>query len=109
MLQQQQGEALVESAQAFFSLKQNVVRSKSLWQWYINTVIMFLDIIHPTVFYLKTHNISETGFCLRLQVKPTQLGLIDRASPYLQRWRLALSIAPKWRRQSSLRNVVCLK
>jgi hypothetical protein len=30
------------------------------------------------------HNVSETGFCLRLQVKPTQLGLIDRASPYLR-------------------------
>jgi hypothetical protein len=31
-----------------------------------NKNIMFLDIIHP-VFYLK-HNISETGFGLRLQV-----------------------------------------
>jgi hypothetical protein len=28
--------------------------------------------------------VSETGFCLRLQVEPTQLGPIDRASPYLQ-------------------------
>jgi hypothetical protein len=28
-------------------------------------------------------HILETGFCLRLQVKPTQLGPIDRASPYL--------------------------
>jgi hypothetical protein len=26
----------------------------------------------------------KTGLYLRLQVKPTQLGLIDRASPYLQ-------------------------
>jgi hypothetical protein len=30
-------------------------------------------------FYLK-HNVSETGFCLRLQVEPTQLGPIDRPS-----------------------------
>jgi hypothetical protein len=29
-------------------------------------------------------NISETGVCLRLQVKRTQLGPIDRASSYLQ-------------------------
>jgi hypothetical protein len=32
-------------------------------------------------FYLK-HNVSETGFCLRFQVEPTQLSPIDRASPY---------------------------
>jgi hypothetical protein len=32
----------------------NVLRSKSLWQWYIITVIDFLDIIHHPVFYLKT-------------------------------------------------------
>jgi hypothetical protein len=30
------------------------------------------------------HNVSETGFCLRLQVKPIQLGPIDRASPHLR-------------------------
>jgi hypothetical protein len=32
---------------------------------------------------LSKHNVSETGFCLRLQVKTTQLGPIDRANPYL--------------------------
>jgi hypothetical protein len=37
---------------------------------------MFLDFIHSPV--------SETGFGLRLQVEPTQLGPIDRASPYLR-------------------------
>jgi hypothetical protein len=48
---------------------------------------MFLDIIHRPVFYLKSrpvyiskHNVSETGFYLRRQVKPTLLGRIDRAS-----------------------------
>jgi hypothetical protein len=44
------------------------------------TNVMFLDIIHRPVFILK-HNVSEIGFCLRLQVKPSQLGSIDRASP----------------------------
>jgi hypothetical protein len=44
---------------------------------------MFLDIIHRPV-YISKHNVSETGFCLRLQVKPTQLGAIDRARPYLR-------------------------
>jgi hypothetical protein len=34
-----------------------------------------MDIIHRPVFYLK-HNVSETGFCLRLQVDPTQMGPI---------------------------------
>jgi hypothetical protein len=34
-------------------------------------------------FYLKC-SILETGFCRRLQVEPTQLGPIDRASPNLR-------------------------
>jgi hypothetical protein len=37
------------------------------------------DIIYRPLFYLK-HGFSETGFCPRLQVEPTQLGLTDRAS-----------------------------
>jgi hypothetical protein len=51
---------------------------------------MFLDIIHRLVFNQKPsclysqHNVSKTGFCPRLQVKPTLLCPIDRASPYLQ-------------------------
>jgi hypothetical protein len=52
---------------------------------------MFLDIIHRPAFILNTvlfilqkHEVSETGFCLRLQVKPIQLGPIDWASPYLR-------------------------
>jgi hypothetical protein len=51
---------------------------------------MFLDIIHRPVFIQNTvlfifqNSVSETGFCLRLQVKPTQLGRIDRASPSLR-------------------------
>jgi hypothetical protein len=34
-------------------------------------------------FYVK-HNVSETEFCLRLQVEPTQLVPIDRSSLYLR-------------------------
>jgi hypothetical protein len=33
--------------------------------------------------YFSKQKVSETGLCLRLQVKPTQLGPIDRLSPYL--------------------------
>jgi hypothetical protein len=43
---------------------------------------MFLDIIHRLVHFLNNHNVSETGFYIRPQVKPTQLDPIDRASPY---------------------------
>jgi hypothetical protein len=50
-----------------------------------------LDIIHRLVFclkrrpvYISKHDVSETGFYLRPQVKPTQLGPTDRASPRLQ-------------------------
>jgi hypothetical protein len=34
--------------------------------------------------FTLTHNVSETGFRLRLQVEPTQLGPVGRASPYLR-------------------------
>jgi hypothetical protein len=54
-----------------------------LWRLHIIITINILDIIHSPVFYLK-HNISKTGFCSRLHVKPTQLDSIDRASPYLR-------------------------
>jgi hypothetical protein len=37
-----------------------------------------MDIIYCPVFYLK-HNVSETGFCPRLQANPTLLGPIDRS------------------------------
>jgi hypothetical protein len=81
---------------------------------------MFLDIVHHPVFYLKhrpvyisKHNVSETGFCLRLQVKPTQLGQIDRASPYLQtvgsscfEWAQLSRYYLKMVTETSLRNVV---
>jgi hypothetical protein len=45
---------------------------------------LLLNNIHPPVYVLK-HNDSETGLCLRPQVKPTLLGPISKASPYL--WR----------------------
>jgi hypothetical protein len=42
------------------------------------TTITILDIIRCPAFYLK-HNVSETVFCLRIQVEPTQMGPIKRA------------------------------
>jgi hypothetical protein len=41
--------------------------------------IAILDIVHRPVTYLK-HDISETGFCVRLQVEASKLGLIERDS-----------------------------
>jgi hypothetical protein len=56
----------------------------------ISQQTLLLDIIHRPLFikkhrpvYFSKHNVSETEFCLRLQIKPTQLGPIDRASPYI--------------------------
>jgi hypothetical protein len=53
---------------------------------------MFLDIINRSVFYqnhrpvyISKNNVSEAEFCLCLQVKPTQLGLIDRTRSYEDR------------------------
>jgi hypothetical protein len=42
------------------------MRTNKIWQ--LVTIIEILDIIHPLFFYLK-HNVSETIFCLRPQVK----------------------------------------
>jgi hypothetical protein len=33
--------------------------------------------------FFKTCNVSETGFCLRLQVEPTQMGPIERGQLFL--------------------------
>jgi hypothetical protein len=41
--------------------------------------VTILDISHRPVFYLK-REVSETGFCLRLQVGPTYLGPMYIAS-----------------------------
>jgi hypothetical protein len=65
--------------------------SIGLWRWYINITITILDIIHRPVFYLR-HDVSETGFYLRLQVKPTQLSSIDRGSLCLQRQKGLCSV-----------------
>jgi hypothetical protein len=50
---------------------------------------MLLNNIHHPV-YVSKHSVSETGHCLHPQVKPTLLGPIGRASPYL--WILFKSI-----------------
>jgi hypothetical protein len=50
-----------------------------LWRWYVNITITILDIIQRPVFYLK-YDVSETAFCLRLQVESTQLCPTDRDS-----------------------------
>jgi hypothetical protein len=39
-----------------------------------------LDIIHRRAFYLES-DVSETGFCLRLQVEPTKLSPIIGSLP----------------------------
>jgi hypothetical protein len=53
--------------------------SIGLRPWYINITITILDFIHRAVFYLN-NDVSETGFCIRLHVKPTHVGSIDIAS-----------------------------
>jgi hypothetical protein len=45
--------------------------------------------IRCPVSYLR-HDVIETGFCLRSQLEPTQLGPVDRARPHLGKEGLAL-------------------
>jgi hypothetical protein len=47
--------------------------------WTLSTILSILK--KPSCFF--QNNVSGTGFCPRLQVKPTQLGPIDRVSSYL--------------------------
>jgi hypothetical protein len=75
---------------------------------------MFLDIIHHPVFiwknrpvYFSKHKVSETGFCLRLWVKPTHLSPINRASPYFR--TIGSGFYLKTETESSLQNVVFWK
>jgi hypothetical protein len=46
------------------------------------SIVLFSSKHHPVD--IPNHNVSDTGFCLRFRVKPTQLIPIDRASPYKQ-------------------------
>jgi hypothetical protein len=55
------------------------------------SIVMPLSRKHCPVYFSK-YNISETGFCLRLQVKPTHLYPIDRATPCLR----THIPAPRW-------------
>jgi hypothetical protein len=72
-----------------------------------NTV---LDIIHRRAFYLK-HDVSDTGFCLRLQVEllsDTQykeFGLEMKAGSFY--WAQLSRFHLKADKESSVRNVVC--
>jgi hypothetical protein len=55
---------------------------------YTKTLSTFIQLlcfwILSFVLFLLTPNIPETGFRLCLQVEPTQMSPIDRASPYLR-------------------------
>jgi hypothetical protein len=71
------------------------------------SIILFLP--KNTVLSIFRNNVSETGFCLRLQVKYTKLGPIDRASPYLPSsidWAQLSRYYLKTETESSLRNIV---
>jgi hypothetical protein len=57
----------------------SIIRCIGLWRWYINITITIFNIIHRPLFYLK-HDASETGFCLRPQVRPTEMGPIEALS-----------------------------
>jgi hypothetical protein len=54
-----------------------IVRSQTeATEFEFDVSIRILDIIHCPFSYLK-HDVSETGFCLHLQVQHTEMGPID--------------------------------
>jgi hypothetical protein len=42
------------------------------------TIVLFYLQHYPV--YISKYNVSDTGFCPRLQVKPTQMGTIDKGT-----------------------------
>jgi hypothetical protein len=52
--------------------------------------------MHHPAFYLK-HVVMDTGFCLRFQVEPTQVGPLSRASLCLR----ATWVGYTWRQRSN--------
>jgi len=66
---------------------------------YLFPYLTFFDIIHRPS--LIKHNVSETGVCLRLKVKPTVLVPVDTGSPSLQTTLVRVSFttdSPSWHR-----------
>jgi hypothetical protein len=57
-----------------------------------NIIITILNIIHRLIFYLK-HMFFEATLCLLLQVVPTQLSPIDRATLCLR--NVVCDVCPK--------------
>jgi hypothetical protein len=68
------------------------------------SIVLFLSKNRPV--YFSKHNVSGTGLCLRLQVKPTQLGPIDKLVPVSGDWVQLSRFYVKTETESSLRNVV---
>jgi hypothetical protein len=80
---------------------------KILYFWTLS-IVLFLSKTLSCIF--KKHNVSETGFCFLLQVKPIQLGPNDNVIPYhrtpastiscggagVRRYGLALSEDGNW-------------
>jgi hypothetical protein len=70
-----------------FAKERVFVQILCLW-----TLSIGLSLYENRPVFSSEHSVSETGFCLRLQVQHTQLNPINRASPYL---RIPVP-APRW-------------
>jgi hypothetical protein len=64
-----------------WALQRGQTRHPCWYKYYIRFWILSIVIYRPVYF---SKHVSEIGLCLRLQVKPTQLCPIYRASPYLR-------------------------
>jgi hypothetical protein len=78
-----------------------------LWRRHISVTVTILDIIQRPVFYLK-HDLSEAGFCRRLQVEPTQLGPVSgpETEASCSYWAQLSRFHLKAKTESSLRSVM---
>jgi hypothetical protein len=66
------------------------------------TLYIVLSLFKSRLVSLSKHSVSETRFCLRLQVKPTQFGPIDTAGPYLRTTESSLRNVVFWKRNGTI-------
>jgi hypothetical protein len=71
---------LVVSLKRWPLLNKQRINTSKVWNTVESVQLLCFWTLGIIMFLFKTH-ISETGFCLHLQVEPTQLGPIKRASP----------------------------
>jgi hypothetical protein len=69
-----------------WKMRYGIARIKLCWYKY------YVSGHYPSSYFYLKHNVSESGCCRRLQVKPTQFDSIHTASPCLQKHNICINV-----------------